>query len=576
MTVPTKTSVWSYVGNGVATTFAYTSKILRSSDLVVTRTVIATKVDTLLVLDTDYTVTGVGDDGGGNVVYAPTPIMPATEKLTIQRIVPQLQNVDLRNQSTFQPEVVEDALDELTMSDLQLDDELKRTARAPVTDLTVIDMALRTAINGVDPVNPLDLATRGWVLANILSPGIDSVANVNVAALANIALTKLADISANVAAYQATVDPGDVGTESLPTDLKGELERLRFVLDAIIGGAEWYTDPASTLAALNTLTVAHTASLLDLTGGRNILGNAGFDYGTLSDTVVPTLWTALGAATFSLDVAEVGEGDGFEITLTAVAGANADGLTQTLQGLKALTTYVVTCRVRSTLATTSGRIITTGGSGTQLALTFDGAGGADGTGYVTKTGIFITDSTPAAVTLRVDLDQATDVVSLDNFSVVELQADRKLPGGSIVDRVSGNTLVAVQFVTGSWTTWDVGGGTNARVDVKVPGPGYRLKVRAEMRGEANAVQNLGVRLRMSIDGAAATTEDFVHQHLDAAAVGIHLALGFDLDNPVPGSKYEFTVEGRVSASTVDLQENTIIGGGENSRSWIIVELIPYG
>lgn len=58
------------------------------------------------------------------------------------------------------------------------------------------------------------------------------------------------DYSDDVATMQATTDPGDVGTESLATSLSGELERVRFVLDAIIGSAQWYTDPPATLSTL--------------------------------------------------------------------------------------------------------------------------------------------------------------------------------------------------------------------------------------------------------------------------------------------------------------------------------------
>ena len=63
--------------------------------------------------------------------------------------------------------------------------------------------------------------------------------------------TQMDDYSASVAEMQTVTDPGDVGTESQPTSLSGEIERLRFVLDAIIGGDQWYSDPPTTLTTLN-------------------------------------------------------------------------------------------------------------------------------------------------------------------------------------------------------------------------------------------------------------------------------------------------------------------------------------
>jgi hypothetical protein len=59
------------------------------------------------------------------------------------------------------------------------------------------------------------------------------------------------DYSLNVTQMKVATDPGDVGTESLATSLAGELERIRFVLDAIIGDAQWYSDPAATILSLN-------------------------------------------------------------------------------------------------------------------------------------------------------------------------------------------------------------------------------------------------------------------------------------------------------------------------------------
>jgi hypothetical protein len=46
--------------------------------------------------------------------------------------------------------------------------------------------------------------------------------------------------SDNVAQMQSAVDPGGVGTESLAASLAGEIERIRFVLKTLHGGAQWY------------------------------------------------------------------------------------------------------------------------------------------------------------------------------------------------------------------------------------------------------------------------------------------------------------------------------------------------
>lgn len=59
--------------------------------------------------------------------------------------------------------------------------------------------------------------------------------------------TGLDDISGSVADMQTTVDPGEVGSESLATDLAGELHRLRFMIKEITGKDEWYESPSASL-----------------------------------------------------------------------------------------------------------------------------------------------------------------------------------------------------------------------------------------------------------------------------------------------------------------------------------------
>lgn len=87
--------------------------------------------------------------------------------------------------------------------------------------------------------------------------------------LNNTSPTGIEDASSNVAAMQATTDPGGVGSESLATDLLGEIKRLRYAIKRIAGGAQWYTAPVidlgSTISAADLATDAvETAKIKDL------------------------------------------------------------------------------------------------------------------------------------------------------------------------------------------------------------------------------------------------------------------------------------------------------------------------
>lgn len=73
------------------------------------------------------------------------------------------------------------------------------------------------------------------------------------------------DYSTNQAQMQSAVDPGEVGTESLPTSLAGELERLRFAVQDLklyigLTSAQWYVTPTGTVALAKGGTGATTAA----------------------------------------------------------------------------------------------------------------------------------------------------------------------------------------------------------------------------------------------------------------------------------------------------------------------------
>jgi len=62
------------------------------------------------------------------------------------------------------------------------------------------------------------------------------------------------DMSATAAAMRLSTDPGEVGTESLPTSLEQEIKRIRYVLQEIKGGDVdyWYESSSVSLTSLRT------------------------------------------------------------------------------------------------------------------------------------------------------------------------------------------------------------------------------------------------------------------------------------------------------------------------------------
>lgn len=51
------------------------------------------------------------------------------------------------------------------------------------------------------------------------------------------------DYSSNTANMKTTTNPGEDGSESLATTLAAEIERIRFHLNELTGGTQWYSSP---------------------------------------------------------------------------------------------------------------------------------------------------------------------------------------------------------------------------------------------------------------------------------------------------------------------------------------------
>jgi uncharacterized protein (DUF2147 family) len=106
MTIATLLSTVGYIGNGVATVYAYPFKILDQSYLEVTVNGVTQ------ALTTNYTVSGAGGASGGNVTFLTPPANLAT--VNIIRKTPPTQLLDLIDNDAFPAEALEQALDKLT------------------------------------------------------------------------------------------------------------------------------------------------------------------------------------------------------------------------------------------------------------------------------------------------------------------------------------------------------------------------------------------------------------------------------------------------------------------------------
>lgn len=128
-----------YTGNDSASAFDFAFKVFADTDIRVVATVIATGVESDLVLNTDYTVTRNADQDnnpGGTVTYkvgGVTTAYPSTHKLTIVGDFVYEQPTDIPNGGAFFATVIENALDRLTLLIKQAQEKLDRALLVDVS-----------------------------------------------------------------------------------------------------------------------------------------------------------------------------------------------------------------------------------------------------------------------------------------------------------------------------------------------------------------------------------------------------------------------------------------------------------
>ena len=186
MTVSTTTSVTVILGNGVASVFPFSFKVLDATHLLVRRRIRATGVIDKTYTTAEYTVTGIDTNAGEVTIIAGA--LAATYDLIISRVVPYTQELDIVNQGGFYPDTAEEQLDAMVMQTQQIAADVARTMKVAVgetlTDLPAAslraskfpvfnaagDLTVTSGL-GADAALRTDLATAATGTSLIAYPG---------------------------------------------------------------------------------------------------------------------------------------------------------------------------------------------------------------------------------------------------------------------------------------------------------------------------------------------------------------------------------------------------------------------
>ena len=133
MTVSSTTTKSSGNGDGSNNTFPYAFKVFSEDDLkVIIRA--SNGAETVKTKTTHYTVTGVGNTNGGNVVFTSGNIPVSGETVVIRREAPLTQTTDYVANDPFPAVTHENALDKLTFLAQQQQDDIDRSIKLSRTN----------------------------------------------------------------------------------------------------------------------------------------------------------------------------------------------------------------------------------------------------------------------------------------------------------------------------------------------------------------------------------------------------------------------------------------------------------
>ena len=166
MTVADNTSRNQYTATSGQTVFAYTFEIVDKDDIVVL------KNGTTLSEGTNYTVSNVGNDSGGNVTL--TVGATAGDILTLYRDMPYARTQNYTNSGDFLASEVNSDFDNLWLAGEQTNRSFSQSIRKHITDSDSISMELPEAANRLNSFLTFDStgAVSTSPLSSALSPSI--------------------------------------------------------------------------------------------------------------------------------------------------------------------------------------------------------------------------------------------------------------------------------------------------------------------------------------------------------------------------------------------------------------------
>ncbi len=351
MSISSVTSKVIYVGSGstaaAAKIFAYPFKIFAATDLVVSEYAIVQSSATVKTLNTDYTVSGVGSDSGGNVTLTGSYTNLSTaSQLIIQRTMPLTQAVDYVENDPFPAETHEKAIDKLCMIDQQLQEQLDRCIKADIAQMS-------SNTSYVDVINQATIAATSSATVAVAQVAASTSSAVVSVAAANSAVTQ----AGNAAVYAAQASTSAATLSSGVTTALDNLANVA-INTSLLPGSSNYINLGSATKSWANVYVWNTGHITTVKSNMVSTSNLNIGIATINTGNITTVVSTL-LSSGTLDVGGTGNITTVRATMVSSSQARVSGTANinTIQGLATPLTTGQGGTGSSTASNTAGGVV---------------------------------------------------------------------------------------------------------------------------------------------------------------------------------------------------------------------------
>ena len=265
MTISTTTIKNSYNGNGSTSAFNYTFKISAESEMqVIIRSAAGT--ETVKTLTTHYTITGVGNAGGGAVTFTAGNIPVTGETVILRRVTAQTQAMDLIDNDPMSADTIENAHDKSIAIAQELQEQIDRSIKLSRTNTMTSTEFTVDATNRANKILAFDSAGEISVTQELGTyKGTDATTTTAAYLQRDIIKSTTAAQLNNV--YICVAD-------SVVGDLLTDTDHFELLVDAVAAGTSATAAAASATAAASSATAAASSASAASTSETNAASSA--------------------------------------------------------------------------------------------------------------------------------------------------------------------------------------------------------------------------------------------------------------------------------------------------------------